>query len=173
MRRLPLTFALAASVAATSSAAWPRRAEAQPVALRAPDARGRPFDLEALRGHVVAITFASRYTHKEADEVNRALAARGGTVVVNVVDLTGVPSIFRGYAKRRAAEHDEEGRVVHLVDDGGDMRRRFQVEPTRRVDIVVVGPDGEVRGRFVGTAELARALSLVDTLRASIATARE
>jgi hypothetical protein len=170
--RLPVCFALAVSVAASSSVAWPLRAYAQPVALRAADARGRPFDLGALRGRIVAITFASRYTHKEADEVNRALAERG-TIVVNVVDLTGVPSIFKGYAKRRVAEHDEEGRVVHLVDDGGDMRRRFQVEPTRRVDIVVVGPDGEVRGRFVGAADLGRALTLVDGLRASLASVRE
>jgi hypothetical protein len=167
-----LSVALAASVAATTTAAWPVRGLAQPVALHTSDARGRPFDLEELRGRVVAITFASRYTHKEADEVNRALAGRG-TMVVNVVDLTGVPSIFKGYAKRRAAEHDEEGRVVHLVDDGGEMRRRFQADPTRRVDIVVVGPDGEVRGRFVGTAELSRALALVDTLRSTMVTAGE
>ena len=40
------------------------------MALHAADARGRAFDLTALRGNVVAVTFVSRYTQDEGARVN-------------------------------------------------------------------------------------------------------
>jgi hypothetical protein len=142
-------------------------AEETTVSLNAQDGRGRPFQLERMRGQVVAITFASRYTRDEANRVNQQLLghASGDMAVVTVVDLTGVPSIFKGYARRKAAEHDEEGRIVHLIDERGELRARFQAEPVRRVDIIVVDRDGQLRGRFTGAAQVVEVLRLVDRLR--------
>ena len=142
------------------------------VTLRAHDGHGRPFDLSQLRGEVVAITFASRYTREEADRVHNQLVnhtARGDMLVVNVVDLMGVPSWFHGYARRKAAEHDREGRILHVIDEGGELRRAFQADPGKRVDILVIDRDGHLRGRFVGTAQLDAALELVERLRSGSA----
>jgi hypothetical protein len=138
------------------------------VSLRAQDGHGRAFDLTSLRGRVVAVTFASRYTRDEADRVHAGLlehAAQGDMLVVNVVDLMGVPGLFHGYARRKAAEHDEAGRIVHVIDEHGDLRRSFGAEPGKHVDILVVDREGQLRGRFNGAAELEAAVRLVDQLR--------
>jgi hypothetical protein len=140
--------------------------------LRAQDGHGRPFDLQRVRGQVVALTFASRYTRDEADRVHAALlnhAAEGDMVVVNVVDLMGIPGIFHGYARRKAAEHDREGRIIHVVDEEGELRRNFQVDPRKRVDILVLDREGTLRGRFAGAGQLEDAIRLVDQLRVSSA----
>jgi hypothetical protein len=134
----------------------------EPICLRAVDARGRFFDLVEARGRPVAITFASRYTQNEAARVNAAFVGRD-VFVVTVVDLVGVPSLFHGYARRKAAEHDG-ARVRHVVDGDGRLRRAFAADPARRVDILIVDGDGELSGRFVGAAQLDAALRLVGAL---------
>jgi hypothetical protein len=146
--------------------------EGQTIAFTAQDGHGRAFQLEHMRGQVVAITFASRYTREEADRIHQQLlghAAAGDMVVVNVVDLMGVPGIFHGYARRKAAEHDKEGRIVHIIDEHGELRARFQADPRQRVDIMVVDREGQLRGRFTGAAQLEDAIRLVDQLRTSTA----
>jgi hypothetical protein len=158
-----------------SLAAVPVRAdgqEGQLVSFQAQDGHGRAFQLERMRGQVVAITFASRYTREEADRVHQQLlghAAGGDMVVVNVVDLMGVPGIFHGYARRKAAEHDKEGRIVHVIDEQGALRTRFQTDPRQRVDIIVVDREGQLRGHFAGASQVEDALRLVDQLRTSSA----
>ena len=147
-------------------------AQPQVVWLRAQDGHGRMFDLERVRGQVVAITFASRYTRDEADKIHHALlnhAAYGDMVVVNVVDFVGIPGMFHGYARRKAAEHDLEGRIYHVLDEQGELRRAFQTDPGKRVDILVLDREGALRGRFVGERQLEDALRLVDQLRTSTA----
>jgi hypothetical protein len=149
-----------------------RADEAKLVTLHALDAHGHPFDIESTRGQVVALTFASRYTREEADRVNQALlghAAQGDLIVVSVVDLMGIPGIFHGYARRKAAEHDQAGRVYHVVDENGELRRAFAADPGKRVDILVIDRAGALRGRFTGQRELDGALRLVDELRDSTA----
>jgi hypothetical protein len=146
----------------------PLHATAQEIAFTAQDGHGRAFQMERMRGQVVAITFASRYTREEADRIHTVLlahAAVGDMVVVNVVDLMGVPGIFHGYARRKAAEHDREGRIVHVIDEHGDLRTRFQADPRQRVDIIVVDKEGQLRGRFCGAGQIEDALRLVDQLR--------
>lgn len=140
------------------------------VALRAEDAHGRPFDLERTRGQVVALTFASRYTREEADRVHAALLshAAGDVLVVNVVDFMGIPGLFRGYARRKTAEHDGAN-VIHLVDESGQLRRLFGADPGHRVDILVIDRMGQLRGRFAGQTQLEEAVRLVDQLRTSTA----
>jgi hypothetical protein len=146
--------------------------EKQIVALRGHDGHGRHFDLSSMRGQVVAVTFASRFTRSEADRVNNALmshAAEGDMMVINVVDFGGIPSLFHGYARRKAAEHDQPGKIYHLADESGEIRRQFQVEPGKRVDILVIDRDGSLRGRFSGSGQVDEAARLVDQLRTSTA----
>jgi hypothetical protein len=136
------------------------------MALRAPDAHGRAFDLESLRGNVVAVTFVSRYTQDEAARINDALGARGGDVkVVSVVDFMGIPGFVHGYARRKMAEAD--GRVQHLCDERGLLRRQFGAHPDKHVDIFIVDRDGGLRGRFEGQQQLEAALRLLDEVRAA------
>jgi hypothetical protein len=137
------------------------------VALQAPDGRGHPFDLTTLRGNVVAVTFVSRYTQDEAAKINDALGTRGDVKIVSVIDFVGIPGFAHGYARRKAAEADGRGRVQHLCDERGELRRRFDAHPDKRVDILIVGRDGELRGRFAGLGQLDGALRLLDEVRAA------
>lgn len=138
------------------------------MALHAADGRGRAFDLESLRGNVVAVTFVSRYTQDEAARVNDALGARGGDVkVVSVVDFVGIPGFVHDYARKKVAEAD--GRVQHLCDEKGELRRKFGAHPDKHVDIFVVDRDGGLRGRFEGQQQLEAALRLIDEVRTSTA----
>lgn len=139
-----------------------------PVAFHAMDASGKPFDLERLRGRVVALTFASRQTRDEAAHVNQELAGRASSAVtvVSVVDLSNVPTFALGYARRRVAESDHPGRLEHVVDEHGTLARPLQAEPQRRVDMLIIDREGALRGRFVGEKQLAQALHLLDELAA-------
>ncbi len=149
-----------------------RAQDRQVVYLRGQDGHGRAFDLQHTRGQVVALTFASRYTRDEADKVHNALlnhSADGDLVVVNVVDFMGIPGMFHGYARRKAAEHDQVGKIIHVVDEDGQLRRDFQVDPGKRVDIFVIDREGALRGRFTGAVQVDDAIRLVDQLRTSTA----
>lgn len=136
------------------------------VTLRAPDGRGHPFDLASLRGSVVAVTFVSRYTQEEAAKVNEALTTRSDVKVVSIVDFMGIPSFVHGYARRKVAEADD-GRVQHLCDEHGRLRKRFDAHPDKYVDIFVIDRDGVLRGRFEGARELDAALRLLDEVRSA------
>ena len=142
----------------------------QMVWLNGSDSHGRPFDLRTLRGQVVALTFTSRYTKDEAHKINSALGARvdHNFSVVTVVDLVGVPSLFHGYAKRRIADEENRGPIRHVVDEGGRIKQSFGVEPDKRVDILVIDQQGELRGRFCGERQLVDAERLIDQLRESL-----
>jgi hypothetical protein len=161
-----LPAALVALISAMGRAEEP--AAPAPVAIHGRDALGRAFDLVDLRGRIVAVTFASRYTRREASKVNDALSAEGvggDVTVVSVIDLVGVPAFAHSYARRKAAEADRAGRVRHLVDDG-QLRDRFGARPAERVDILIIGRDGSLKGRYAGERELEAALRHVQTLRA-------
>ncbi len=136
--------------------------------LRGWDGLGRAFDLASVRGQVVALTFCSRWTRDEAERVNQALAGRaqpGDVMIVSIVDFGAVPSLFKGYARRKMAEHDRYGRLAHLVDEQGGLKRAFQTDPERRVDILIIDRDGALRGRFSGEKQLADAIRLLEQLR--------
>lgn len=143
------------------------RAQGQVVALQAQDGRGRIFDLTALRGSVVAVTFVSRYTQDEGHKVNDALGSRGDVKIVTVIDFMGIPGFAHGYARRKMAEAD--GRVQHLCDERGELRRRFSAHPDKHVDILIIDREGGLRGRFEGSRQLDEALHLLDEVRAASA----
>jgi hypothetical protein len=134
------------------------------ITLHGLDGHGHAFDLAQLRGNVVALTFTSRYTQDEAREVHDALSGRRDVKVVSVVDFVGIPSIARGYARRKVAEAD--GRIVHLCDEKSQLRAAFGARPDKQVDIFVIDREGGLRGHFVG-AQLNEALRLVDAVRFS------
>ncbi|MCU1282728.1 MAG: hypothetical protein JWM53_6274 [bacterium] len=133
------------------------------IAFQAADARGQAFDLGALRGNVVAVTFVSRYTQDEAARVNDALGRHGDVKVVSVVDFMGIPGFVHGYARRKMAEAD--GRVRHLCDERGQLRKQFGAHPDKHVDIFIIDRDGGLRGRFEGQQQLDGALRLLDEVR--------
>jgi len=141
----------------------------QLVWLRGWDGRGQAFDLSSVRGRFVALTFCSRWTKDEAAKVHGVLAGREGVMVVSVVDFAGVPGFARDYARRKIAEHDQQGRILHLVDEQGGLKRAFQTDPERRVDIFVIDRDGSLKGRFTGEKQVPDALRLLDQLRTAAA----
>ena len=159
-----MSLALMVAVAAPS----PLRAQGPAVALQAADARGRRFDLASLRGNVVAVTFVSRYTRDEAARVHDALGARDDVKLVAVVDFVGIPGFVHGYARRKVAEADNE-HIQHLLDEHGDLGRRFGARPDKRVDIFVIDRGGGMRGHFEGARQLDDALRLIDELRTATA----
>lgn len=158
--------ALALTLALTSTA----RAQTAPpppqppsVTLRGLDARGQAFDLQSLRGNVVALTFVSRYTQDEAARVNAALGRHSDLKVVSIVDFVGIPRFVHDYARRKVAESD--GRIQHLCDVDGALGRQFATAPRDSVAILIIDRDGTLRGRFDATT-LAAAERLVDDVRA-------
>ena len=159
VRSLLLTMFLLAAPAAL--------AQGPVMALHAADGRGHAFDLSSLRGNIVAVTFVSRYTQDEGAKVNDALGARGDVKVVSVVDFMGIPGFVHNYARKKMAEAD--GRVQHLCDEHGELRRRFGAHPDKHVDIFVIDRDGGLRGRFEGQQQLEAALRLLDEVRTSTA----
>lgn len=146
-------------------------AEAQPpqyVWLHGFDGQGRTFDLRSLRGQVVVLTFGSRATRDEVSEVNDALsnlAEPGRVRVVSVVDMEGIPGYANNMARRKIAESDKEGRLQHVVDDGGALKRAFGVDPQRQVDIFVIDKSGALKGRFIGDRQMDEVTGLVNALR--------
>jgi hypothetical protein len=164
VRALLISLSISFGLAAAPSL----RAQVTAVALRAADARGRPFDLASLRGTVVAVTFVSRYTRAEAARVHDALRARADVKVVSVVDFVGIPGFVHGYARRKMAEADGR-RVQHLCDERGELGRRFGARPDKRVDILVIDRGGGLRGHFAGAPQLDQALRLIDELRSATA----
>jgi hypothetical protein len=142
------------------------RADEQ-VWLRSFDATGQPYDLSSERGRVVALTFASRHMRDEAEEVNDALSARAGEdfQVVSVVDFTDVPQIGWGSAKKQVARHDRPGRIQFLVDETGQLKHAFRVDPRSRVDILVIDQQGILRGRYAGLRQLDDAVREIERLR--------
>jgi hypothetical protein len=139
------------------------RAQGAVVALQAADGRGHAFDLATLRGNVVAVTFTSRYTQDEAARINAALTSRADVKVVSVIDFVGIPGFASGYAKRKMAEAD--GRVQHLCDERGTLRKQFGAHPDKHVDIFIVDRSGGLRGRFEGQQQLEAAMRLLDEVR--------
>lgn len=158
-RRAFLLAALLSCLAATPAPAS--------VWLRGHDARGAPFDLARLRGQVVVLTFASRYTQRDARLINGALGdqARAGRVaVVSIVDFVGIPRLFHGFARGQVARHDRPERVKLIVDEQSAFPAGLGVRPERGVDILVIDARGALRGRFTGPDQLPAAIGLIAVL---------
>ena len=138
-----------------------------PLALHADDIHGHPFDLAALRGQIVVVTFSSRRTMKESQAINQRLdelVMPGRVAVVTVVNLAEVPSLFLGYARRRVAEATANSRIAYLLDERGHLSRTLAVDAPC---ILVIDRAGTVQGRFRGQAELDGVLRAVAGLRES------
>lgn len=132
------------------------------------DGEGQAYDLRALRGQVVAVTFGSASTQEEVGRINQLLDAQvrpGDVQVVSVVDLGGVPGWLHGYARGQVAKNQRGMRIKLVLDEAGSLRRPLGVQPTQRVDILVIDRQGAVRGRFRGEGELTQVLHLLAELR--------
>lgn len=139
---------------------------ALPVCISGTSAQGHAFRLDDDRGRVVAITLVSRYTRKELERINAALVSELGPDVkmVTVVDFMGIPRLFHGYARRKVVEGTLHTPVQFLVDDRGSWRTALGAAPDKRVDIIVIDRDGELRGHFVGAGEIEPARRLIREL---------
>jgi hypothetical protein len=139
--------------------------------LRSVDAHGQPLDPAKLRGEVVAVTFCSRYTQREVGPINdrlQAIARPGDTEVISVIDFDGIPSLFHEYARRKVRESERTtGAVKHIIDEQGKLKHLFDADPRRRIDILVLDRDGNVRGHFIGANQVDDAMRLIDDLRRS------
>jgi hypothetical protein len=143
------------------------RAQEPVVVLQAVDARGQTFDLVALRGKVVALTFVSRYTQDEAHQVLDALSRHSDIKVVNVVDFTGIPRFVHGFVRKKVAQAAASGHVQQLCDERGDLGRRFGADPGKHVDIFIIDREGVLRGHFAGMSQLDQAERRLDEVRSS------
>lgn len=138
-----------------------------PVALEGFDATGHPFYLQSARGQVVVIIMLSRYTSKAAAPIQDALGAMaepGRVEVISVIDMIGVPGMFRGMAHRKVQAGSRGSPMLFLVDDKGTWRSYFAAQPDKRVDILVIDQEGIVRGHFVGQEQLGEAERLIREL---------
>jgi hypothetical protein len=139
---------------------------ALPVRIGGDSAQGHAISLDDYRGRVVAITLVSRYTRKELERVNAALVGEIGpdVTMMTVVDFIGIPRLFHGYARRKVAEGAAHTVVQFLVDDRGSWRMALDAAPDKRVDIIVLDREGELRGHFVGVSDIERARRLIRDL---------
>jgi hypothetical protein len=142
------------------------RAQEPVVMLQGVDAHGVQFDLAALRGSVVVLTFVSRYTQDEAHQVLDALSRRGDVKMVNVVDFTGIPRFVHGFVKKKVAQA-ATGRVQHLCDENGQLGRQLGADPGHHVDIFIIDREGFLRGHFAGAGQLSAAERKLDEVRSS------
>lgn len=143
-------------------------AQPSPVTLSAQDASGQPYHLESERGKVVAVVTLSRYTSNEAAPVADALGAEvrpGKVVSLSVIDMVGIPGMFKGMARRKVVSGSRGSPLRFLVDDKQQWRRAFAVRPDKQVDILVLDQRGALRGHFIGRAQLSQALQLIRALR--------
>jgi hypothetical protein len=155
---LGLAFAFGIIIAAPAAAS--------PVSISGASAEGHAFRLDDDRGRVVAITLVSRYTRKELERINAALASELGADVkmVTVVDFIGIPRLFHRYARRKVVEGTQHTPVQFLVDDRGCWRVALGAAPDKRVDIIVLDRDGELRGHFIGAGQIEPARQLIRAL---------
>jgi hypothetical protein len=157
-------FALSKSVHAICCIALFAAFGLQQITLRGADARGQWFDVASERGHLVAITFASRTTADDARTINDALANHG-VFVVSVVDLRDVPRIAHNLALKKIRKSDRPGKMLHLVDSDGHISRQLGVDPRRQVDVILVDRAGQMLGRFAGVEELGEIEQRIDHAR--------
>lgn len=165
--RLILTLGALAWTGAAASLARGATAIEPPLAvwMRAPDVRGRQFDLHRLRGQVVVITFASRETMEESRRIHRRLSALvepGHIAVVAVINLRSVPRFALGYAHRRVAEAVADSRLLHVLDDRGNLWRSFSVEGA---DMLIIDRGGLLRYRFRGQEDVDEVIRSARSLR--------
>lgn len=144
-------------------------ARAEPLGLQMPDVHERPFDVASLRGRVVVLTFGSHANPRELERINMALRGRvqaGALSLVCAVDLSAVPSFVHALPRRRiAAAERSQGFLKFIIDADGRLRDQLGVRPRDRVDVLVLGQDGTLRGRFQGEGELPKVQALVDELQ--------
>ena len=148
---------------------WSSLASALPVSISGARAGGGTVRLDEARGRVVAITLMSRYTRDELQRINRALEPEVGPDVrmVTVVDFIGIPRLLYGLARSRVAAAAVDPAVEVVVDDRGSWRASLGAAPDKQVEIIVLDQRGELRGHFVGVAEVDAARRLIRDLRAA------
>ena len=137
----------------------------------------RSFSLQAPGLPTVVICLAQETEQDAAaveDAVRERFPAAQEVLVVDVIDLRGVPGMFRKIAEGMlASEHknavdqladglDPNDHVVMLPDWQGGVATAFNLpEPSKQVCGAVLSADGDVMGTWVGT-NTANVMMLLD-----------
>ena len=139
------------------------------------DVKGRAIEAPA-PGHPLLLCFVGRTTADGAAKVSGVLHPRHPDLaIVNVIDLTAIPSLLRGFAKSKVeAKHAEAVRSaadswraagkappddldlqVHLVPDfTGSLLQSWGVKgATKKATLFLVGADGIILGRWEGDVD--------------------
>ena len=142
---------------------------AAPVQMSGVDIKGRSIRLEEGRGRVIAITFASRFTGSEAEQVNKSLMQEASPAVgmVSIVDFVGIPALFFGMARDIIASWSPKTPARLVIDEQSSWSSALGAAPDKRVDILVLDRDGELRGHFVGVGQVEAARRLIHELTAA------
>lgn len=129
-------------------------------------------------GVITVLICLAQETEKDAVIIENAVRERfpsaQDVLVVDVVDLRGVPGLFRKVAEGvLAAEHkkavvaladglDPRDHVVILPDWQGEVAKSFNLpEPSKTVCGAVLSAEGDVMGTYEGT-NAANVLMLID-----------
>jgi hypothetical protein len=141
---------------------------AEPLNASGEDILGHAVRLEDARGRVMAITFASRFTGGEAEQVNKALMREvsPGVGMVSVVDFVGIPQMLYGLARNVIATWTPKTPAQLVIDEHGLWRSRLGAVPDKQVDILVLNRQGELCGHFVGVRQVEDARRLIRELTA-------
>jgi hypothetical protein len=166
---------------------------AQPVKIEGPGPSWEWYQTDKLRGNVVVITVVSRYTEKESYQVSWKLGTRlrdGDFKMITVIDFIGIPRfgfIYNIARKRILKETTVANRelvdkglspvkyICDMKEDNEDadkirhagrqtLREQLAADPRHRVDIIVLGRDGEIAGHFNGIKQIDEAIKLIDEL---------
>ena len=119
-------------------------------------------------GVITVLICLAQETEKDAATIERAVRERfpsaGDVLIVDVVDLRGVPGLFRKVAEGMlAGEHkkavealsdglDPHNHVIILPDWQGEVAKAFNLpEPSQTVCGAVLSAEGDVMGTYEGT----------------------
>jgi len=135
---------------------------AQPIKVEGPGPNWEWHQTDKYHGSIVVIVSMSRYTEREAREVNWSLTRLGGVKLFTIVDFAGIPHFLYNYARHRIIRKIRRSEVICDFDQR--LSSQLNTDPRHRVDIIVLNKDGEIRGHFKGAVEINSVIKLIDEL---------
>ncbi len=153
-----------------------------PVTLKAAGS-GREVALNAI-GKPAMLLFHTQETAEQAAKVNAAIrnvevyAKAENLFVANIVDLHGIPKLFRNFAERAMkgsyeeaasalpAGYSSEDYVIILPDWDGSVTKAAGLEKVNeQVGVLLLDTAGNMQGVFRGDAAVGQALALLERMK--------
>lgn len=141
--RIFTLIAAAAALAAISTGALALEPGQKAPTFKLQDQFGTTWDLSALRGNVVVLVVADRDSGRAMDPWVSNLKTRfnGKIKLLGMLDLHGVPGLFRGVAKSRIRRETKDPLAL---DFEGKITRSYGVS-SKMPTVVVIDPEGIVQ----------------------------